>query len=136
MFEKEAKKHKEEFITAYISVGGGMKAADMIGAQKEQSYQEGAEFGYNKVNEWHYLQDNPSDLPKNREKVLLLVKLNDKWNRTEVLIGYRDFGDCLGEYCKDWGYFEPIKNIFYDFVDGEEVIAWKEIVPPKEIKDN
>ena len=50
-FEKEAKKHKEEFITAYISVGGGMKAADMIGAQKEQSYQEGAEFGYNKANE-------------------------------------------------------------------------------------
>ena len=51
MFEKEAKKHKEEFIIAYISVGGGLKAADMIGAQKEQSYQESVEFGYNKVNE-------------------------------------------------------------------------------------
>ena len=51
MFEKEAKKHKEEFITAYISAGGGLKAADMIGAQKEQSYQEGAEFGYNKCDE-------------------------------------------------------------------------------------
>lgn len=53
--------------------------------------------------DWHYLQENPNDLPKNREKVLLLVKLHDKWNRTDVLIGYRDFGDCLGEYCKDWG---------------------------------
>ena len=82
--------------------------------------------------EWHYLQENPSDLPKNREKVLLLVKLNDKWNRTEVLVGYCDFGDCLGEYCKDWGYFEPVKNIYYDFVDEEEVIAWKEIVLPEE----
>ena len=51
MFEKEAKKHKEEFITAYISVGGGLKAADMIGIQKEQSYKEGAEFGYIKANE-------------------------------------------------------------------------------------
>ena len=40
MFEKEAKKHREEFITAYISVGGGMKAADMIGMQKEQSRKE------------------------------------------------------------------------------------------------
>ena len=49
MFEKEAKKHKEEFITAYISVGGGLKTADMIGIQKEQSYKEGAEFGYNKA---------------------------------------------------------------------------------------
>ena len=54
-----------------------------------------------KKEEWHYLRKNPSDLPKNREKVLLLVKLNDKLNRTEVLVGYRDFGDCLGEYCKD-----------------------------------
>lgn len=80
-----------------------------------------------KKEEWHYLKENPNDLPKNREKVLLLVKLNDKWNRTEVLIGYRDFGDCLEEYCKDWGYFEPIKNIYYDFVDGEEVVAWCEI---------
>lgn len=51
MFEKEAKKHKEEFITTYINVGGGLNAADMIGMQKEQSYQEGAEFGYNKANE-------------------------------------------------------------------------------------
>ena len=85
-----------------------------------------------KKQEWHYLKENPNDLPKNREKVLLLVKLNDKWNITEVLVGYRDFGDCLGEYCKDWGYFDPNKNIFYDFVDGEEVIAWKEITLPEE----
>lgn len=89
-----------------------------------------------KKEEWHYLQENPNYLPKNREKVLLLVKLNDKWNRKEVLVGYRDFGDCLGEYCKAWGYFEPVKNIYYDFVDGEEVIAWKEIELPKEIKEN
>ena len=34
-----------------------------------------------KKEEWHYLNENPNDLPKNREKVLLLVKLNDKWNR-------------------------------------------------------
>ena len=49
MFEKEAKKHKEEFITIYISVGGGMKAADMIGMQKELSYEDGANFGYKKA---------------------------------------------------------------------------------------
>lgn len=49
MFEKEAKKHREEFITAYISVGGGLKAADMIGIQKELSYEDGANFGYKKA---------------------------------------------------------------------------------------
>ena len=57
MFEKEAKKHKEEFITTYINVGGGLKAADMIGTQKEQSYQEGAELGYNKAIEWYFGKD-------------------------------------------------------------------------------
>ena len=126
----------EEKAKEWVRTNSGYSTKEFHGQKAIEAYLAGAEFGYNKVNEWHDLQDNPSDLPKNREKVLLLVKLNDKWNRTEVLIGYRDFGDCLGEYCKDWGYFEPIKNIFYDFVDGEEVIAWKEIVPPKEIKDN
>ena len=57
MFEEEAKKHKEEFITTYINVGGGLNAADMIGMQKEQSYQEGAEFGYNKAMECHFVKD-------------------------------------------------------------------------------
>ena len=51
MFEKEAKKHKEEFIDVYLNVGGGLNSAYMIGMQKEQSYKEGAEFGYNKYDE-------------------------------------------------------------------------------------
>lgn len=77
---------------------------------------------------WHDLRKNPNDLPKNREEVLLYVKLNDKWKRNNVvLIGYRDYGDCLGEYCKDWGYVEPIRSCKCDFVDGEEVIAWCEL---------
>ena len=37
---------------------------------------------------WHYLQENPNDLSKNREKVLLLVKLNDKENRKELSNNY------------------------------------------------
>ena len=57
MFEEEAKKHKEEFIDVYLNVGGSLKAADMIGMQKEQSYQEGAEFGYHKAIECHFVKD-------------------------------------------------------------------------------
>ena len=49
MFEEEAKKHKEEFIDVYLNVGGSLNAAYMIGMQKEQSYKDGAEFGYNKA---------------------------------------------------------------------------------------
>ena len=68
MFEKEAKKHKEEFITAYISVGGGMKVDDRMGMQKELSYEDGANFGYNKANEWHYVKDG---LPKTSGRYLV-----------------------------------------------------------------
>ena len=57
MFEKEAKKHKEEFIDVYLNVGGSLKAADMIGMQKEQSYQEGAEFGYHKAIELYFVKN-------------------------------------------------------------------------------
>lgn len=76
---------------------------------------------------WYDLRKDPSNLPKNRENVLLYVKLHDKYEREVVLIGYRDYGDCLGEYCQDWGYIEPVCNCKYDFVDGEEVIAWCEL---------
>ena len=57
MFEEEAKKHKEEFIDVYLNVGGGLNTANMIGMQKEQSYQEGAEFGYHKAIECHFVKD-------------------------------------------------------------------------------
>ena len=75
----------------------------------------------------------PSEkLPKNREEVLLRVKLHDKWNREVTLKGYRDFGECLGEYEEDWGYCDDVRNVKYDFVDGEEVVAWAEIPVFKE----
>lgn len=75
--------------------------------------------------QWHKVVDGY--LPKNRKEVLLRVKLHDKWNREVTLKGYRDFGECLGEHEKAWGYCDDIHNIRYDFVDGEEVIAWCEL---------
>lgn len=83
MFEKEAKKHKEEFIAAYISVGGGLKAADMLGVQKEQSYKDGAELGYN---------------------------LGKKGNKPAYIKGMRTLANALKEYDRTFGawtdYFE------------------------------
>lgn len=98
----------------------------------KQIFQDGAKWGIANAIEWHDLRENPDDLPKNRENVLLYVKLHDKWEREVILVGYRDYGDCLGEYCKDWGYVEPIQNVKYDFVDNEEVIAWCELPTYKE----
>ena len=125
MFEKEAKKHKEEFITAYISVGGGLKAADMIGIQKEQSYKEGAEFGYNKANEWHYVKD---ELPKTSGRYL--VYTGGEPFILDFDTEVNSFGYWVVSLGDDWGVqdedFETVKD------RGEDnVIAWKEIILPE-----
>ena len=119
MFEEEAKKHKEEFITTYINVGGGLNAADMIGMQKEQSYQEGAEFGYNKANEWHY--PSKGEYPKEGENVLCYCKC-----RTEIkfcCVGHTVIG---GDNKIRWWSSDRSEKL--------NVYAWKEITHPKEIK--
>ena len=119
MFEKEAKKHKEEFITAYISVGGGLKAADMIGIQKEQSYKEGAELGYTKANEWHY--PSKGEYPKECENVLCYCK------GTEIKfcsIGHTIIG---GDNKIRWWSSNRSEEL--------KVYAWKEIVLPKDIEE-
>ena len=125
MFEKEAKKHKEGFITAYISVGGGMKAADMIGMQKELSYEDGANFGYNKANEWHYVKD---ELPKTSGRYL--VYTGGEPFILDFDTEVNSFGYWVVSLGDDWGVqdedFETVKD------RGEDnVIAWKEIILPE-----
>ena len=125
MFEKEAKKHKEEFITAYISVGGGMKAADMIGMQKELSYEDGANFGYNKANEWHYVKD---ELPKTSGRYL--VYTGGEPFILDFDTEVNSFGYWVVSLGDDWGVqdedFETVKDRGED-----DVIAWKEIILPE-----
>lgn len=125
MFEKEAKKHREEFITAYISVGGGMKAADMIGMQKELSYEDGANFGYNKANEWHYVKNG---LPKTSGKYL--VYTGGEPFILDFATEVNSFGYWVVSLGDDWGVqdedFETVKDRGED-----DVIAWKEIILPE-----
>lgn len=71
--------------------------------------QKGAEFGYNKTNEWHYVKDG--DLPKDGNRVWLYFGVDD-YNDGQFIRGRFWCGSC--------GWF-----------DVEEVIAWKEIVLPK-----
>ena len=120
MFEKEAKKHKEEFIDVYLNVGGSLKAVDMIGIQKEQSYKEGAELGYNKANEWRY--PSKGEYPKDCENVLCYCKVV---NAEFYSIGHTIIG---GDNKIRWWSSNRSEEL--------KVYAWKEIVPPKEIKEN
>lgn len=73
----------------------------------------GAEFGYNKANEWHYVKDG--DLPKNRTEEKYLVALKSDYN------GFIFETDIWCESLHCFASNHPTK-----------VYAWKEIVPPKE----
>ena len=100
MFEKEA----EETVD---------KSTWLFPQSKELAkdfWQKGAEFGYNKANEWHYVKD---ELPPSGEIVLLYFG-TDILGMAVICTGCVD---CKGEW--------------YKTVDVEP-IKWKEIVLPKE----
>lgn len=78
-------------------------------ADIELAYQRGAEFGYNKANEWHYVKDG--DLPNKGVLCAVLLVNND-------LI--------FARLREDNVWTTNGHNAF------ENVIAWKEIVLPKE----
>ena len=87
---------------------------------REQGFKDGAEFGYNKANEWHYVNWKyfaDKDYPES-ETASYLVRLRNKdtliceWETEE---GFGNFWDSN---------FEPI--------DNDDVYSWKEIIPPKE----
>ena len=89
-----------------------------------ETFKQGAEFGYNKANEWHYVKDG--DLPnKELEEKQLLVRVR---NYTE---------DCIfAYYMKDKYYSKNGKRFYSDIdcdypIDIEDIIAWKEIVLPE-----
>lgn len=75
---------------------------------REQSFKDGAEFGYNKANEWHNVKDGN---PNNENDILCQI------SKDEVVVGY---------------YHTVAKR--YITIDGQDlynVIAWKEITLPK-----
>ena len=125
MFEKEAKKWVKEHteIEYKASYGEFPKEPSAI-----KSFKAGAEFGYNKANEWHYVKNG--DLPtKELEGKQLLVRIR---NYTENFIS--------AYYMLDLYYSKNGKRFYSDTdcnypIDIGDVIAWKEIVLPKEIEN-
>ena len=101
MFEKEANDNKPPY--AYCSFNTNCELW-------KDGFQKGAEFTYNKVNEWHYVKGG--DLPKTKKRVLVLLKDVEE----PILDYYRQDGL--------WNY--ALEN---------EVLAWKEIVLP-ELKES
>ena len=110
MFEKEAEEYEKMRHYRYEDNDYcGDIAYEII-----RAYQKGAEFGYNKANEWHFVED---ELPP--KKVPLNIITFDKNKKRRVWVGEYDGGN--GQW---WtGYFNHFIDVPY---------AWREIVLPKE----
>ena len=119
MFEKEAEEYRIHFENELYMFDN----TDIFPNDIEKAYQKGAEFGYNKANEWHYVNWKyfaDKEYPKS-ETTSYLVQLRNK----DTLI-------CEWETEEGFGCFwdsnlEPI--------DNDDVYAWKEIVLPKELSE-
>ena len=85
-----------------------------------------------KADEWHYVKYG--DIPTKKhwyEPLLLYVDRNGL--PPCFVVGFYEEGEVLEDYEKNWGWYNIAKNVAYDFIENEiSVIAWKEIVFPKE----
>lgn len=83
-------------------------------------FKDGVEFGYNKANEWHDLRKDPNDLPDIHclNWVIALYDNGTLWCRAKR------------EKCVDGIFW--VDSYHYQIYN---VIAWKEIVHPKGIKE-
>jgi len=116
MFEKESKEYVDKRKPQF-------KTFDVVSDDVERAYQCGALDVYNKLNNWHNLEENPTDLPKE--------------NMKQVIVGLSDGSYEMGYYCihnNSWwandcpDYDDELG--YYDCNTGEKIypIKWKEII--------
>ena len=118
MFEKEA----EEYV---VTTGNNDCTID--------AYIAGAEFGYNKANEWHYVKDG--DLPKESGRYFVYVGGGE--NGVYPLDFDTEAND-FGCWCLDVGNNLGVRDTIFETIterNEDKVIAWKEIVLP-ELKES
>ena len=113
MFEKDAEEIAKDI---YIHHFDDINYPEVLKAITV-GVQEGAEFGYNKANEWHNVKDGlPTDTG-----LYLICYYNSFFNNKVRSIAR----------------YSPDRKEFLNLniEDGDEVIAWQELpVPPKEIE--
>ena len=126
MFEKEAEEYAiENFETCLYDVLPYVNDA----RAREQSFKDGAEFGYNKANEWHKqdIDDIYDLISKDWDIRYFICIMKDKSRVTAI-------GNC-DEGCNG----EVSVNLFFEHDDEkyyiDDIVWWKEVVPPKEIKE-
>ena len=118
MFEKDA----ENYADKQIGCGDGYYEWTDV----EKAFKDGAEFGYNKANEWHYVKDG--DLPKENEYIMIYSKLADN-----IAVGKRRCAGKIRKRCVYEWYFATYDGTYC--LRDKDIIAWKEIVIP-ELKES
>lgn len=112
----------EEKAKEWVRTNSGYSTKEFHGQKAIEAFLAGAEFGYNKANEWHFV--SKEGFP-NKDDIYLII---------------RSDGLHLGDYCcggdgdidcQSWCDYPSEEEI-----QDDSVIAWKEIVLPKEIKQN
>ena len=120
MFEKEAEEFERRKHYRYEDNDYCGDIADGI----IQAYQKGAEFGYNKANKWYRVSDK---LPEMDVLVYLWKKGKDF---PVVACRHFPYGKKEWVWNCEWGSGFTISQL-----KGRDFL-WKEIAPPKEIKEN
>lgn len=108
MFEKEAEENKPPYACCSFNTGCELW---------KDGFQKGAELGYNKANEWHYVKDG---LPK-KDGFYLVAFHNIGQDAVDV-------GQLLQA---EWWHCDEEIRVFIN----KNIYAWKELPnPPKEIE--
>ena len=88
-----------------------------------ESAKDGMEFGYNKANEWHYPSEG--EYPKEYRDLWICFVTED--DMKDYVRGWYEY-----DFDEDKHIFKTVNEITQTL---ENVYAWKEIVPPKEIEE-
>ena len=111
MFEKEAEEYTNNFLCDVNCTLGNPRARQINSIDVQDAFKDGAEFAYKKANEWHYVKDG--DLPKKTGEYLVYI-INGYGSKSIELIQYNSGRHFWCVDCQN------------------DVIAWKEIILPKE----
>lgn len=122
MFEKEAEEYATENWEYYEEGQNDSKAL-------KQAYLAGAEFGYNKANEWHKQEvDDIYDLISEGWSVRYFICImKDKSRVTATGLYDEDYDGGVSTYL-DFDHDD-------EEYSSEDIVWWKEIALPKEIKE-
>ena len=128
MFEKKAEEWTISHVCKDCSRYEECKSKERCTCKEcsKEKWQKGAEFGYNKANEWHKqdIDDIYDLISKDWDIRYFICIMKDKSRVTAI-------GNC-DEGCNG----EVSVNLFFEHDDEkyyiDDIVWWKEIVPPKE----